>query len=71
MDKAVYFSKKAADLVDSFRRKKTTEEVDDDDVDDEDISEFQEISYKSKPIPHPKPTTLTLQRLVNKSKYLK
>ena len=40
-------------------------------TDDEDISEFQEISYKSKPIPHPKPTTLTLQRLVNKSKYLK
>jgi hypothetical protein len=61
IDKAVHFSKKAADLVDSFRRKRNTEEIDD----DEDFSEFQEISYKSKPIPAPKPTTLTLQRLVN------
>ena len=40
------------------RKKKISEEIDDDG--DEDFSEFQEISYKSKPIPAPKQTTLTL-----------
>ena len=48
--------------MDSFRRKKNQEEIDDD---NEEISEYQENSFKSKPIPFPKPTTLTLQRLVS------
>ena len=61
IETAVGFSKKAAALVDKIKRKDSKEVQDSDDENDY----SDDLKKTSKPIPPPKQTALSLQRMVN------
>lgn len=66
IDRAIDFSRKGASLVDKIKGRKNNKEVIQIDTDDSDEEEITKIEHKRpfRQILPPKPTTLSLQRMV-------